>query len=52
MYLYNLGIAWAAVFLTYGDISEAESLIASMTIGTITGTLILERTRKALARIS
>lgn len=32
--------------------SEAESLIASITIGTIMGTLMLDITRSALARIS
>ena len=52
MYLYNLGIAWAAVFLTYGDMSITASLIASIIIGTIIGTLMLERTRRALARIN
>lgn len=51
-YLCNLGIAWAAVLRTYGDISEAESRMASITIGTMTLTLMLDKTLKALARIS
>lgn len=51
-YLYSFGIACAAVFRTYGDISEAESLIANITMGTITGTRMLDRTRSALALIS
>lgn len=51
-YLYNLGIACAAVLRTYGDISAAESLMANMTIGTIITTLILDNTLKADARIN
>ena len=51
-HLYNLGMAWAAVFLTYGDMSMTASLIASIMMGTIIGTRILESTRSALARIS
>lgn len=52
LYLYSLGIACAAVFLTYGDISEAASLMANIIIGTMIVTLMLERTRRALALIS
>lgn len=52
MYLYNLGIACAAVLRTYGDISAAESLIANITIGTIITTRILDKTLKAEARIN
>ena len=50
--LYAFGIACAAVFLTNGDISTEESRIASIMIGTITGTRIDERTRSADARIN
>lgn len=51
-YLYSLGMAWAAVLRTYGDMSEAASLMASIMMGTMMGTRMLERTRRALARIS
>jgi hypothetical protein len=50
-YLYNLAIALAAVFLTYGDMSVTASLIANNIIVTIIGTLMLDKTRNALARI-
>ncbi len=52
VHLYSLGIACAAVFLTYGDISDAASLMANIIIGTMIVTLMLERTRRALALIS
>lgn len=45
-------MAWAAVFLTYGDMSDAASLMASIIMGTIMVTLMLERTRRALALMS
>ena len=45
-------MACAAVFLTKGDISTAESLMANITIGTIMGTLIELSTLKAEALIS
>lgn len=45
-------MAWAAVFRTYGDMSDAASLMASIMMGTMMGTRMLERTRRALARIS
>jgi hypothetical protein len=50
--LYSFGIAWAAVFLTYGLMSAPESRIASITIGTMTVTLMLDKTLSALARIN
>ena len=50
-YLYSLGIAWAAVFLTKGHMSVTPSLMAINIIGTIIDTLILESTLNALARI-
>ena len=50
--LCNFGMAWAAVLRTKGDMSTAESLMASMTMGTMTGTRMEERTRRAEARIS
>jgi hypothetical protein len=50
--LYAFGMACAAVFRTNGDISTEASRIASIMIGTITGTRIDERTRNAEARIS
>ena len=45
-------MACAAVLRTYGDISVTDSLMASIIIGTIIETRMLERTRNALARIS
>jgi len=51
-YLYSFGMACAAVLRTYGDMSVTDSLMASIMIGTIIDTRILERTRNALARIS
>lgn len=45
-------MAWAAVLRTYGDMSEAASLMASIMMGTMMGTRMLDRTRRALARIS
>jgi len=51
-HLYSLGMAWAAVLRTYGDMSEAASLMANIMMGTMIGTRMLERTRSALARIS
>lgn len=45
-------MAWAAVLRTYGDMSDAASLMASIMMGTMMGTRMLERTRSALARIS
>lgn len=51
-YLYSLGMAWAAVLRTYGDMSEAASLMANIMMGTIMGTRMLDSTRRALARIS
>ena len=50
--LYILGMATAAVLRTYGDMSEAASLIASIMMGTMTGTRMEDRTRRADARIS
>jgi hypothetical protein len=51
-YLYSLGIPWAAVFLTYGDMSITASLIDNIIIGAIICTLILDNTRRALALIN
>ena len=45
-------MACAAVLRTYGDMSVTDSLMASIIIGTIIDTRMLERTRNALARIS
>lgn len=45
-------MAWAAVLRTYGDMSDAASLMANIMMGTIMGTRMLDRTRRALARIS
>lgn len=45
-------MAWAAVLRTYGDMSEAASLMANIMMGTMMGTRMLDRTRRALARIS
>ena len=38
-------------FLTKGDISAADSLMAGSMMGTITGTRMEERTRRALALV-
>ena len=51
-YLYSLGMAWAAVFLTNGDMSLTLSLIANIMIGTIMLTRMLDNTRRADARIN
>ena len=51
-YLYSLGMACAAVLRTYGDMSITESLMASIMMGTIIGTLMLDKTLKALPLIS
>lgn len=45
-------MACAAVFLTYGDMSADASLIASITIGVIMETLMLDRTLNAPALIN
>jgi len=50
--LYSFGMACAAVLRTYGDMSLTDSLMARSMIGTIIETRILERTRRALARIN
>uniref|UniRef100_A0A6B0U3U7 Putative secreted protein n=1 Tax=Ixodes ricinus TaxID=34613 RepID=A0A6B0U3U7_IXORI len=50
--LWSLGIACAAVLRTYGDMSFTASLMDSIMMGTMTGTRILDSTRRALARIS
>ena len=49
---YSLGMACAAVFRTKGLMSTAESLMASIMMGTMTGTRMEERTRRAEARMS
>ncbi len=45
-------MAWAAVLRTYGDMSDAASLMANIMMGTMMVTLMLDSTRRALARIS
>ncbi len=50
--LCSLGMAWAAVLRTYGDMSDAASLMANIMMGTMMVTLMLDSTRRALARIS
>jgi len=51
-YLCSLGMAWAAVFLTKGDMSLTHSLIESSMIGTMMGTRMLDNTLRALALIN
>lgn len=49
---YIFGMASAAALRTYGLMSAAHFLIARTTMLPIMGTLIPERTRRAMARMS